>query len=93
MTMLAKCAASARDTLGFSHSVHSRILVKLLIYIYIYIYIYIFLKNKGVDPPNIPLMDTRCEPKSGLKVLKRKDSRSIFALVFLSAFGRKKPIC
>ena len=31
----AKCAASARDTLGFSHSVHSRILVKLLIYIYI----------------------------------------------------------
>ena len=89
MAMLAKCAASARDTLGFSHSVHSRILVKLLIYIYIYI----FLKNKGVDPPNIPLMDTRCEPKSGLKVLKRKDSRSIFALVFLSASGRKKAIC
>ena len=87
MTMLAKCAASARDTLGFSHSVHSRILVKLLIYIYI------FLKNKGVDSPNIPLMDTRCEPKSGLKVLKRKDSRSIFALVFLSASGRKKAIC
>ena len=50
-------------------------------------------RNAGVDLLNIPLMNARLEPKSGLKVLKRKDSKAILALVLLSASGRKKAIC
>ena len=64
---------------------HSRILVKLLICI--------SPRNAGVGLLNIPLMNARLEPKSGLKVLKRKDSKAILALVLLSASERKKAIC